>query len=424
MNYLVIGQGGREHALVRALKSSTLVREIHVIPGNAGMGQEVFCHDLDWKNFDSILQFCHTHRIEVVIIGPEDPLVMGLSDALREKGVLVIGPSKAAAQLEGSKVYAKEFMLDNGVATARAYTVTSVAETLAKATEFSPPYVLKADGLAAGKGVVLCESLETLKSVAVQFFEQKLFGGASEKALLEEFLPGYELSLLLLTNGSEAQFLPLAQDHKQLFNGDKGPNTGGMGTVAPMLIPEDLISRIQTDIVNPTLKGLQTRNLFYRGVIFLGLMITERGPQLLEYNCRFGDPETQVVLPLLKGDWATVFKSLAKGEMSPLQWNSLHAACVVLASPGYPDQPKKGVPIQGALQFQTHSSYFLHAGTKISDQGEWQTNGGRVLCALGLGTTLNEARENAYRQAEAVKWDGLQKRDDIGLRTNAVNQQQ
>lgn len=420
MNYLVIGQGGREHALVRALKSSNQVNEIHVIPGNPGMEREVFCHNLDWKNFESITHFCKTHRIDVVIIGPEDPLVLGLSDALRDNGLLVVGPSQAAARLEGSKVFAKEFMLENKVATARAVTVRSVSETLEAAKTFSPPYVLKADGLAAGKGVVLCDTLEKLENTATQFFNEKLFGAASEKALLEEYLPGYELSLLVLTNGSEAQLLPLAQDHKQLMDGDHGPNTGGMGTVAPLFISSSLLSRIQKEVVEPTLRGLQQRGLFYRGVIFLGLMITEKGPQLLEYNCRFGDPETQVVLPLLNGDWATVFSKLAQGKLVPLEWKSLYSTCVVLAAPGYPESPKKGVIIHGDIQYQTHSSYFLHAGTAKSAEGQWQTNGGRVICALGLGSTKEEARKNAYHQAEAVQWEGLQLRKDIGLRENAV----
>lgn len=416
MNFLVIGQGGREHAIVRALRLSSSVKEIHAIPGNAGMATEALCHALDWKDFEAISQFCHRFSITTVVIGPEDPLVLGLSDHLRAKGFLVVGPSKAAAQLEGSKVFAKEFMLEYGVATAHAVSVHSVDQAMAAAQNFSAPYVLKADGLAAGKGVVLCKDLSHLQETARQFFEARLFGAASEKALLEQFLPGYELSLLLITNGSNYQLVPLAQDHKQLFDGDQGPNTGGMGTVAPMDISPALAEEIKIKIIEPTLKGLQARQMFYRGVIFLGLMITKEGPKLLEYNCRLGDPETQVVLPLLNGDWGQVFHQLAQGYLPELSWKRLFSACVVLAAEGYPEAPVKGATIAGDLGFQTHSSYFLHAGTKRTGQGEWQTNGGRVLCALGIGSSKAEARENAYAQAQRVTWPGMQKRNDIGLR--------
>lgn len=417
MNFLVIGQGGREHAIVRALKNSVSVKEIHAIPGNPGMASEILCHNLDWKNFESIAQFCRQFNIDVVVIGPEDPLVLGLSDFLRDQDILVVGPSKAAAQLEGSKVFAKEFMQEFGVATAKATTVRSVNETLEAARSFTPPYVLKADGLAAGKGVVLCKDLEHLRAVSQQFFEQKLFGAASEKALLEQFLPGDELSLLLLTNGTSYQLLPLAQDHKQLNDGDQGPNTGGMGTIAPMGISSELAEQIKTRIIEPSLKGLQARGMFYRGVIFLGLMVTNEGPQLLEYNCRMGDPETQVVLPLLNGDWGQVFFQLAQGHLAELSWKQIFSACVVLAAPGYPDAPEKGVVMTGEMNHQTHSSYFLHAGTRRTDEGQWVTAGGRVMCALGIGSTKEEARSNAYEQAKQVTWKGLQKRTDIGLRT-------
>lgn len=416
MNFLIIGQGGREHAIVRALKSSPSVKEIHVIPGNPGIASEAVCHPLDWHDFANINKFCKNYNIDVVVIGPEDPLVLGLSDYLREAGVLVVGPSKAAAQLEGSKVFAKDFMLTHGVSTAPAVPVQSVQTTLAAAKNFTPPYVLKADGLAGGKGVVLCKDIDHLRTTAIQFFEQKLFGAASEKALLEQFLPGYELSLLLITNGENYQLLPLAQDHKQLEDGDHGPNTGGMGTVAPMEISADLLTAVKLQIVEPTLLGLQKMNLFYRGVIFLGLMVTKDGPKLLEYNCRLGDPETQVVLPLLNGDWGEVFYRLANGDLPKLTWKNIFTTCVVLAAPGYPEAPQKGVTIAGNLNFHTLGSYFLHAGTKKTAAGEWQTAGGRVLCSLGIGATKEESRNNAYQQARHVSWPGLQMRTDIGKR--------
>lgn len=431
MNFLVVGQGGREHAIVKAIKSSSMVESLHVIPGNPGMALEAQCHSLDWKNFVEMELFCRNHHINVVVIGPEDPCVMGLSDYLREKDILVVAPSKAAAQLEGSKVFAKEFMLEFGIATAKAVTVRSVEDTLMHAAHFTPPYVLKADGLAAGKGVVLCQTLDSLRGVAQQFFEQKLFGQASEKALLEQFLPGYELSLHLMTDGKDYQILPLAQDHKQLFDGDQGPNTGGMGTVAPMPISDSLMNEIKIKIIEPTLKGLASRHLFYRGVIFLGLMITKEGPMLLEYNCRMGDPETQVLMPLLNGDWGKTFHQLALGKLTNLSWKNHFSTCVVLAAPGYPDAPEKGVVIEGNLLNDANSAssvnsagrsaehaYFIHAGTCRQPNGQWQTAGGRVLGAMGIGATKEESRARAYEQAKLVSWKGLQKRMDIGLRSN------
>ncbi len=421
MNYLVIGQGGREHAIIKALKQSPNVTNLHAIPGNPGIAELVTCHSLDWKNFETIEQFCRFHQIQVVVIGPEDPFVMGLSDYLREKGFLVVGPSKAAAQLEGSKVFAKQFMQEFGVATAKAVVVQSVDEALLQSQEFTPPYVLKADGLAAGKGVVLCKTRDELREASQQFFEQKLFGAASEKALLEQFLPGYELSLLLVTNGKEYQLFPVAQDHKSLLDGDEGPNTGGMGTIAPMLMSEGLLHEIKIKIIEPTLHGLSEKKLFYRGVLFLGLMITKAGPQLLEYNCRMGDPETQVLMPLLEGDWGEVFHQLARGQILPMSWKSIYSTCVVLAAPGYPNAPEKGLLIEGDPLSEKSSgsvsqSYFIHAGTKRTSTGEWQTAGGRVLCAMGVAETKEAARALAYEQAGLVSWRGLQKRSDIGLR--------
>lgn len=421
MNFLVIGQGGREHAIIKALLQSPSIRSVQAIPGNSGIAEEIPCYVLDWKNFEQVYQFCIEHRIDVVVIGPEDPLVMGLSDYLRERKVLAVGPSKVAAQLEGSKVFAKEFMLEFGVATAKAETVRSVKDVQEKVSLFTPPYVLKADGLAAGKGVVLCQSVEQLLQTAHQFFEQKLFGASSEKALLEQFLPGYELSLLLITNGSSYQLFPLAQDHKQLFDGDKGPNTGGMGTVAPLFISQELQEQIKIKIIEPTLMGLKSRNMFYRGVLFLGLMITNEGPQLLEYNCRFGDPETQVIMPLLDGDWGQLFYQIAIGEIPELHWKKLFTSCVVMAAPGYPDHPQKGVNIEGAIQDNNAQSYFIHSGTKKTEEGQWKTAGGRVLCAMGIADSKEKSLQLAYSQAQKIKWQGMQMRSDIGRRPNLAN---
>lgn len=416
MKVLVLGQGGREHALVHQLAHSPSVNEVHVAPGNDGMKQHALCHEWDWKDTSRIIDFCLRTEIELVLIGPEDPLVDGLADRLRERGLLVVGPGSEGAQMEGSKIFAKEIMSEAKVPTAKYALVNSVMSCLNEAKNFTPPYVLKADGLCAGKGVVICKTLDELKTAAADFFEKKIFGKAGERAILEQFTPGWELSYLVLTNGQDFQALPIAQDHKRLKNNDEGPNTGGMGTVAPLKIDENLRARIENEIVKPTIATLQKRGIVYRGFIFFGIMVTESGPSLLEYNCRLGDPETQVVLPLLQNDFGQLMKDLAMGKLQALQFRPLHATCVVMAAPGYPMNPQKGVPIEGDVLAGTASSYFLVAGAKRLPQA-WQTNGGRVLCAIGLGSTRNEAIEKAYAQARHVTWAGLQFREDIGKKS-------
>jgi phosphoribosylamine--glycine ligase len=415
MKILVIGSGGREHALCHSLQQSALVSELHAVPGSAGIGQIALCHDIDWHNTDSVVQLCLKSEINLVIIGPEDPLVFGLSDQLRDRGILVVGPSKEAAQLEGSKIFAKEFMRSAGVPTADYVTVTSVKEVMQSSSRFTPPYVLKADGLAAGKGVFICKDLTELENAAIDLFENKVLGNAGRQALLEQFYSGWELSYLILTNGSSWQALPLAQDHKRLQDQDQGPNTGGMGTIAPLKIADSLRHIIETEVINKTVAHLKNMNLVYRGILFIGIIVTENGPIVLEYNCRLGDPETQVILPLIDNDLAQVFQSLAKGQLETIKTKNRFATCVVLAAPGYPKNPEKNIPIEGDLSQSTSMSYFLHAGTKKDSTGQWLTSGGRVLNAIGLGSTCEEARTNAYNQAENARWMGLQKRKDIGI---------
>lgn len=347
MNFLIIGQGGREHAIVKALRKSTLVNEIYVTPGNAGIAIEASCEEVSWQNFDKLLSFVKAKKIDTVIIGPEDPLVDGLADKLRQNNIATVGPSQAGALLEGSKVFAKIFMQEAQIPTARFAIVNSTEDLIREAKNYRPPYVLKADGLAAGKGVFICKTYDDLLEASKNLFEKKCLGPAGSRALLEACLHGYELSLLLITNGQEYELLPVAQDHKRLKDDDQGPNTGGMGTTAPMPISNELIEEIKTLIVAPTLGLLKKREVTYNGIIFLGLMITSNGPYLLEYNCRFGDPETQVILPLLDGDWAQTFHKLARGHIESLKWNNQSACCVIMAAPGYPDQSQKGVEITG-----------------------------------------------------------------------------
>ncbi len=416
MRFLVLGQGGREHAIIRALKFSPSVTEIHACPGSAGISKDALCHDVDLADAKSFEGFIRRHQFDCVVVGPEKYLVAGVSDQLRSLGVDVVGPSQAASQLEGSKIFAKEFMTAANMPTAAYEVVEDVASTLKAATKFTPPFVLKADGLAEGKGVFICATLAELKTAAEDLFEKKSLGQAGRRAILEQSLSGYELSYLILTNGQQAERLPLAQDHKRLQDGDVGPNTGGMGVVGPITIDAALAGRIQNEIVEPCLRHLAGTGLLYRGVLYIGIMVTKDGPKVLEFNCRFGDPEAQVIMPQLDGDWGFVFSKLSRGELIPLKWKAVSVACVVLASPGYPSAPKKGVVIEGDLGAHTAASYFLTAGVAKSPEGQWVTNGGRVLNAVGLGPDLKQALKAAYSQAQKVKCQGMQMRKDIGAR--------
>lgn len=413
MNVLVIGQGGREHALVAALKASPLVKKIFALPGNDGMALVAEKVNVSPGDHEAVVRFCADQSIHLVVIGPEAELVAGLADALRQAGRRVFGPSALAAQLEGSKIFAKNFMLENGIPTGRAIEVASVADVQTAMNQFTAPYVLKADGLAAGKGVFICKNQEELQQAAQFLFEKKGLGSAGERALLEEFLPGRELSWLVLTNGSEYRSLPLCRDHKRLRDGDEGPNTGGMGVVGPLDVGAELRERIEREVIEPTIRGIQKRGFQYYGVVYTGLILTEKGPRVLEYNVRFGDPECQVIVPLLDGDWATVLSEFAEGRAPELKWQKKSVACVVLAAEGYPDQPVKGVVIEGEPTYSSDKGYFLHAGTKLVD-GKFVTNGGRVLNAIGVGENLDVALKNAYAVAGQVRWPGRQMRKDIG----------
>ena len=409
---MVIGKGGREHAMVRALSLSPSVEAVWALPGNPGMDKAT-CISGSPADHQAVIKQCQALKMDLVIIGPEDPLADGLADSLREAGLLVFGPDKRASQLEASKIAAKLFMDRYNVPTAAFEKVTTVDEVKKVVSQFTPPFVLKADGLAAGKGVFICKTEEELFEKASDIFEKKTLGASGDEAILEQFQPGYELSYFILTNGSDYVSLPMAQDHKKLGENDEGPNTGGMGTVAPMNIDESLHEQILKQVVEPTVMGLKEEGFIYRGVLFIGLMMTDNGPQVLEYNIRFGDPETQVLLPLLDGDWGQAFKAIADGKVPKLSWKDQSAACVVLAAENYPGTPVKGAVINGDPLAQTDSSYFLHAGTAL-DGDRWVTAGGRVMNAIGLGHDLTQALEKSYQQLEKASWSGIQYRKDIG----------
>ena len=414
MKILVVGKGGREHAIIRALSFSPKVEQLHALPGSDGMRTQALCHSIDSSDFPGIYDLIKNKAIDLVVIGPEMEIAHGLADYLREKNVLVFSPSQRAAQLEASKIFCKDFLQRANIPTARSEVVSSVTDCLEKAAHFHSPYILKAEGLAAGKGVFICKDLEELKKNAVDLFDKKLLGEAGNRALLEEHLKGWEMSYLIITNGRDFRPLPLAQDNKRLLDGDQGPNTGGMGVVAPLRVDMDLEDTIHSQILKPTVENLHKENFLYRGVLYVGIMVTEKGPQVLEFNVRFGDPEAQVILPLLDGDWADVFMATAKGELIDMNWKPIYSSCVVLAAAGYPDHPLKGSVIDGHVNYEGPSSYFLHAGTKLQEDKEWVTHGGRVLNAVGLGSDLKESLKLAYEQAAKVSWEGLQMRKDIG----------
>ena len=419
MKVLVIGGGGREHALVRTLRGSSLVTEVHAWPGSDGLFKEAFCYT-DVSCTEDLIRSVKEQDIRLVVVGPEASLVEGIADRIRGEGVDVFGPGASGAQLEASKIYSKEFMGEFAIPTAYAEVVTSVSDVKRVLPNLTPPYVLKADGLAAGKGVAICETEEKLLKISQQYFEDRIFGEAGSKALLESFQEGWELSCLILTNGEDYIPLPLSQDYKRLGEGDRGPNTGGMGVVGPLNVGSELEARLHEEILKPSVQGLKSRNLDYRGLLYVGIMVTSEGPKVIEYNVRFGDPEAQVILPLLDGDWGEVFQSVACGRLPSIQWKPICTACVVMAAENYPQSPVRGVEIVGDVFFESPSSYFLHAGTKRRGDGMWVTHGGRVLNAVAVGSSMKEALANAYEQARQVSWVGMQMRPDIGYLSEGV----
>ncbi len=416
MNILVIGQGGREHAIVNELVRSERIHRLYCIPGSDGMSEQVESYLLDVSDqscWPELLEFCKNKSIDLVVIGPEAPLVMGLASYLRTYDVSVFGTGKKGARLEGSKIFAKEFMQKAGVQTARYKIIENDQMAYEFKEDFNLPYIIKVDGLASGKGVFICKTDQEYQSAVDQIFIQKRFGD-KQRAIIEECLNGWELSVHILFDGQNWEMMPYSQDYKRLYEGDLGPNTGGMGTVSPLKIDVDLIEEIKKQVIEKVVQQLISSQIDYRGVLYIGLMITEHGPFVLEFNVRFGDPETQVLFPLLDGDWANALKAVADGNLTQLKWKNNSVACVVLAAPDYPDHPKKGGRIDGDIHSRTSQSYFLHAGTKKVSDGNWKVNGGRVINAIGMGTTLKQALECAYQQAQNITWEGLQMRRDIG----------
>ncbi len=421
MKVLVLGSGGREHAIAWKLRQSPSVTELFCAPGNAGIEQHATLVPIKATEQAELLSFVQKEKIDLTVVGPEQPLVEGIVDLFEQHGLNIFGPRKAAAMLEGSKVFSKNFMQKHGIPTARFHSF-SVSERSAADqffNELSFPVVIKADGLAAGKGVVMCETQEQSKRALDGMMIEKMFGAAGERVVVEEFLTGEEVSVFVVTDGADFVTLASAQDHKRVFDDDRGKNTGGMGAYAPAPVLDDtLMQRIVSDIIQPTLAGMHEEGTPYRGCLYCGLMITPEGPRVLEYNCRFGDPEAQAVIPLIDGDLAELLMSVARGKLnsSAASIRNGTAVCVVMASGGYPDEYETGKKITGLDAIQRLDDVVVfHAGTKKLG-AEIVTSGGRVLgvTALGFGQDLETTIEKAYQTAGNISFEGAHYRRDIG----------
>lgn len=421
MNILVLGGGGREHAISWALAKSPRCTELYVAPGNGGTANIARnVKDLNAEDAQAVLAFAQAHNIELVVIGPEAPLVAGVADVLREAGIPVFGPDAQGAQLEGSKTYSKRFMDANGIPTARYQSFTDAASARAYCEELGAPLVVKADGLAAGKGVVVAETLDMALDAVEACFDGS-FGDAGQTVVVEEMLTGPECSLLAFVSNGKAFCMAPAQDHKRAYDGDLGPNTGGMGVYSPVPIvtEEEMATMISIMEQSAAATAKDPFENDYRGCLYGGFMLTPEGPKVLEFNARFGDPETQVVLPRLEGDLVSIMLAVAEGrpEDIVLSWSDKWAVSVVLASEGYPGPYEKGKVILGLEEAQDLDGVIVfHAGTALSPDGELITAGGRVLNVVALGDTFEEARNRAYEACELIKFEGVQYRSDIGRR--------
>jgi phosphoribosylamine--glycine ligase len=421
MNILIIGSGGREHAMAWKMRQSPLCDKLFVAPGNAGTSLVAENVAIAMDDFQKLGQFSRDNNIELIVVGPEAPLVKGVRDYFESnpwlKDILIIGPGKVGAQLEGSKHFSKQFMLRNGIPTAKAQTFTAsdIDQAFDYISTCKPPIVLKADGLAAGKGVIISLSQAEAKAVIKDMLVNKKFGEASDKVLIEEFLNGIEVSVFVLTDGKDYVILPEAKDYKRIGDGDTGPNTGGMGAVSPVAFATAaFMKKVEEQVVNPTIAGLNREAIAYKGFIFVGLMNVGGNPYVIEYNARMGDPETQAVMPRIKNDLVELLVAAAKGELKgkSITIDQQYAVTIALVSGGYPDDYEKGKLIHG-LQNESQSLVF-HAGTK-NQADAVVTDGGRVLAITGRGNSLEEARKAAYFCASNIRWEGLYFRKDIGV---------
>ncbi|RJW49006.1 phosphoribosylamine--glycine ligase [Clostridiales bacterium TF09-2AC] len=418
MKVLIVGGGGREHAIAWKAAQSPKVEKIYCAPGNAGIAGLAECVDIGVMDFDAQVAFAREHGIDLVIVGPDDPLAAGAVDAFEAAGLRVFGPRKDAAILEGSKAFSKDLMKKYNIPTAAYETFDSPEEALAYLEDAPIPIVLKADGLALGKGVLICNTREEAKEGVRTLMLDKQFGSAGDRIVVEEFMTGREVSVLSFVDGKTIKIMTSAQDHKRAGDGDQGLNTGGMGTFSPSpFYTEEVDAFCKEHIYQPTVDAMKAEGREFKGIIFFGLMLTEKGPKVLEYNARFGDPETQVVLPRMKNDIIDVFEACVDGTLDQieLEFEDNAAVCVVLASAGYPEHYEKGYKMTGFENFEGRDGYYVfHAGSKFDKDGNIVTNGGRVLGVTAKGRTLKEARENAYRATEWIEFGNKYMRHDIG----------
>lgn len=419
MKVVVIGSGGREHAIAVALSKSKQLDKLFILPGNPGTGKIGINVSIDIKSHDSIKNFCLNENIDLVVVGPEIPLINGLADLLIKHGLNVFGPLRNAARLEGEKSFAKNLMKEFNIPTA-SYVIfekDDYQNVINYLKEIKYPTVIKADGIAAGKGVIIAEDFQTAKTAIDDCFINSSFGDAGNKVVVEEFMTGQEASIFAITDGTDFILLPAAQDHKRIDDGDKGKNTGGMGAYAPTpFVDSKILDQVSEKIIRPTLKAMKEKGFPFSGCLYCGLMLTEEGPKVVEYNCRFGDPETQVVLPLLEGDYLELLSSAAKGKLNKnsVWYNDGSSVCVVAASHGYPDKYEIGKKISGIEKVESDNLLVYHAGTKEID-GKILTNGGRVLGITSIiqENNLSRAKQIAYNAVSQIYFDGIYYRKDI-----------
>lgn len=421
MQVLIIGGGGREHAIAWKLAQSPRLTRLYCAPGNPGIASVAECVDVPLRpGFAEVVDWCRAHAIDLVVVGPERPLADGIVDALQAAGVRAFGPTREGAQLESSKRFAKELMQEAGIPTGRARWFRDYDEAVAYLKELEPPYVIKASGLAEGKGVTVARDLEQAVGALGEMMRERRFGESGDEVLIEEFLMGEEASLLAFTDGRVLRPMDSAQDHKPVFDGDEGPNTGGMGGYSPAPVVDGaMYERCVREVLEPCLEALKRRGIDYRGIIYAGLMITADGPSVVEFNCRFGDPETQALLPRLDGDLLEIMLACAEGRLAEVEfgWRDDAAICVVAASGGYPGDYEKGKVIRGLDTLPANGDAIVfHAGTARNEKGEIVTSGGRVLGVTVRDAYIKVAYERVYDLMERIRFDGMHYRSDIGLK--------
>ena len=415
MNVMVIGGGGREHAIIKKIKENPEVTAIYALPGNGGIAMDAYCVDIKATDLEGIKEFVKGHPVDYAVVAPDDPLVLGCVDMLQDMGIPCFGPEAKAAIIEGSKVFSKDLMKKYGIPTAKYETFDDMEDALAYLDSAPIPTVIKADGLALGKGVIIAQSTGEAKQAVISMMQDKQFGKSGERIVIEEFLEGPEVSVLSFTDGKTVVPMISSMDHKRIGDGDTGLNTGGTGTIAPNpYYTEDVAKRCMEEIFLPTIAAMNAEGRTFKGCLYFGLMLCADGPKVIEYNCRFGDPETQVVLPLLESDLLTVMQAVTNGTLAEteVKFSDKHACCVILASEGYPVSYKKGFPI--SIPADVLPCTYI-AGAK-KEMGQLVTSGGRVLGVTAVADSLKEAIDASYAMAEKIRFEGAYKRSDIGAR--------